>query len=547
MKKTLSVFLSLFLLLSVLSGCGGTEAQSAAPAEAEVGSPYPIAQLTIGTTMSIEKAVRDEYNYDMLASSATELPLLRQDVSGHYLPLLCDFSTEDSVTWTYTLKDGLLWDDGEAVTAEDILFTLEYEDAAGTANFNDKTDAEGKTAAAKYSGYELSEDGRSISLTLAEPNVREPGNMVSFRIMPRHIYEGKDSVTEAESRIGCGPYVFESFNREAGSVSFTANPNFPEQPHVGRLVFRLFGSEDTMYMALRSGDIDLVWNYSSGVPANYAEVLGETVKLTSVSAANVPAVLAFNNARGFFAEEELRLAVSCALDYEQFRTLFGSEHSLTPGRGFAPATTLGYIDTPELARDPAAAENHMRAAGYEKNENGFFEKNGAEAAFTLSYNAEKEVHSGCAELIKTQLENFGIRVTLEGLDKDSYNAKTSNKFSENNITMEAALYGFTAAGMGMGSGLGSIYVDGSHAVQGGCQVFGEEFAAVKQALDGAKSVEEYYDAAAQLQTYYAEHCPLLALYWDNLLYACSDRLDNVTADAIFGLNNAVNWMTLTEE
>ena len=67
--------------------------------------------------------------------------------------------------------------------------------------------------------------------------------------------------------------------------------------------------------------------------------------------------------------------------------------------------------------------------------------------FTLTCNAGKESHVGYAELVKTQLEQFGIPVVLETLDADSYNAKTSNKFSENNITMEAAIYGYTAAGI----------------------------------------------------------------------------------------------------
>lgn len=545
MKKLLSMVLTLVLLCSLLSGCGKSETASAAVPAAD--APYPIAQLTIGTTMAIEKAIREEYNYDVLASSTTELPLVAQDVNGHYQPLLCDFATEDSITWTFTVLEGMKWDDGEPLTAEDILFTLQYDDAAGTANFNDKTDAEGNVSPAKYSGYAISEDGKSISLTLSEPNVREPGNMVYFRVMPKHVYEGKDSVTEAEARTGCGPYKFESFNKEAGTVSFVANEYYPETPHVGRIVFRLFGSEDTMYMALRSGDVDMVWNYSTGVSANYAGVLGESVSLMSVSAANVPAVLGFNNARGFFADENLRHAVSCALDYQQFKTLFGSEYAATPTRGFAPATTLGYMDSSELKQDLAAAEDYMKAAGYTKNAKGFFEKDGTEAGFALSCNADKETHAGCAELIKTQLESFGIHVELDSLDKDSYNAKTSNKFSGNNVTMEAAIYGFTAAGMGMGSGLGTIYVDGSHAVQGGCQVFDEDFVAGKKQLDEADSIEEYYAAAAEVQTYYAEHCPLLALYWDNLLYAYSSKLDGLTADALFGLNNARNWLNVTRK
>lgn len=541
MKKKLSVLLLFALLLSLLSACGQSNTESEIPTEA---SPYPIAQLIVGTTMTIEKAQREEYNYDVLASSLTEPPLVTQDGNGRYLPLLCDFSTEDSQSWTYTVREGMKWDDGKPLTAEDILFTLQYEDQAGTANFNDKTDAEGKTAKAKYSGYALSEDGMSISLTLAETNVRDVGNMAYFRVMPKHIYE-KNTISEQDARIGCGPYRFESFNKEAGTLSFVPNEHYPQTPQVGRIVFRLFGSEDTMYMALQAGDVDMVWNYSTGVSSNYAGVLGDKVNTLSVSAANAPAVLAFNNAKGFFADENLRLAVSYALDYSQFKNIFGSAYAATPHRGFVPATTLGYIDTPELTQDLMQAEIYMKKAGYEKNTKGYYEKDGVEASFALSCNAEKETHAGCAELIKTQLEGFGIHVVLDSLDKDSYNAKTSNKFSENNITMEAAIYGFTSAGMGMGSGLGSIYVDGSHSVQGGCQVFDPDFTHAKTAMDQAQSLEEYYAGAAMMQEYYSEHCPLIALYWDNLLYAYNKDLDGLSADALFGLNHVNNWLNIS--
>ena len=89
----------------------------------------------------------------------------------------------------------------------------------------------------------------------------------------------------------------------------------------------------------------------------------------------------------------------------------------------------------------------MEAAGYsEKNADGFYVNDAGQiASFTLTVNAAKEAHVGYAEMIKNQLEQFGIQVNLDAVDKDSYNAKTSNKFSENNITMEAAIYGYTAA------------------------------------------------------------------------------------------------------
>lgn len=562
MKKVGSLLLAVLMVLS-LAACGKTPAEptqtpSTQPStetpttEATEPAPtYAIDTLTVGTTAAIETAVFGEYNFDMLASGVSELPLVYQDTKGEYHPLLATYATEDAATWTYTIQDGMTWSDGAPVTAEDILFTLQYDQANGSANFEAQTGEDGKVTEAKYTGYSLSDDKMSISLTLASPNVRELSNMTSFRIMPKHVYEDKDTVTEAEGRITCGPYVLESFNKEAGTITFAVNEYYPQKPNVEKIVYQLFGNEDTMYLALQQGDIDMVWAYSTGVAGTYQDVLSTdtNVSLVNVAAANAPAVLAFNNAKGLFSDENLRQAVSYALNYEEFKTYFGSAYAEIPNRGFVPSTTVGYTDTEKLTTDTAKADEYMKAAGYtEKNADGFYvNADGAVAAFTLTVNAAKETHVGYAEMIKTQLEAFGIQVNLDAVDKDAYNAKTSNKFSENNITMEAAIYGYTAAGMGMGNGLGSIYVDGNHAVQGGCQVFDEAFSSILDELKAAKTIEEYYTGAAKLQDYYAAHMPLIALYWDNMMLAYSSKLDNVTVDAVFGLNNVNNWFSITKK
>ena len=562
MKKVGSLLLAVLMVLS-LAACGKTPAEptqtpSTQPStetpttEATEPAPtYAIDTLTVGTTAAIETAVFGEYNFDMLASGVSELPLVYQDTKGEYHPLLATYATEDAATWTYTIQDGMTWSDGAPVTAEDILFTLQYDQANGSANFEAQTGEDGKVTEAKYTGYSLSDDKMSISLTLASPNVRELSNMTSFRVMPKHVYEDKDTVTEAEGRITCGPYVLESFNKEAGTITFAVNEYYPQKPNVEKIVYQLFGNEDTMYLALQQGDIDMVWAYSTGVAGTYQDVLSTdtNVSLVNVAAANAPAVLAFNNAKGLFSDENLRQAVSYALNYEEFKTYFGSAYAEIPNRGFVPSTTVGYTDTEKLTTDTAKADEYMKAAGYtEKNADGFYvNADGAAAAFTLTVNAAKETHVGYAEMIKTQLEAFGIQVNLDAVDKDAYNAKTSNKFSENNITMEAAIYGYTVAGMGMGNGLGSIYVDGNHAVQGGCQVFDEAFSSILDELKAAKTIEEYYTGAAKLQDYYAAHMPLIALYWDNMMLAYSSKLDNVTVDAVFGLNNVNNWFSITKK
>lgn len=559
-RKCLALVLAAVMAAGMMAGCTQTppatdpetvpatieQTQAAQPQEAQT-----IDQITIGTLSQIETATREEYAYDMLASGVSEMPLVYQDTAGDFHPLLADFHTEDGKVWTYTVEEGMCWNDGTPVTAEDILFTLNYEDAGGSANFVDQTDAEGKTTKAKYTDCTVSEDGRSISLTLAAPNVRALSGMTSFRVMPKHIYEGNDAPTEADRRVTCGPYQLEQFHKESGTLTFVPNPHFPGKPHVEKIVYRLFNNADTMYLALQSGDIDMVWDYSQGVPASYQQVLAQdnSILLTNVPAANAPAVLVFNNTNGIFADGNLRKAVSCALDYEVFKTYFGSPYAQTPGMGFVPSTTVGYRQTPALHQDLDQMKEHLAAAGYtQRNADGHYvNANGAVLGFTLTVNADKQTHMGYAELIKTQLEQAGIQVTLDAVDKASYNAKTSNKFSENHITMEAAIFGYTAAGMGMGNGLGTIYVDGRHPVQGGAQVFDEEFQSILTQMEQAKDLEQYKRAAGQMQEFYAEQMPLLALYWDNMMYACSAGLDHVTVDNTFGLNNIPNWFTITRK
>ena len=542
MKKGFALLLAA-LTAVIFCACQGT------PGPAETQAGFPIDRLVIGTTAQIETALNGEYAYDMLSSATTQLPLVWQDTEGAFHPLLASWKTEDAATWTFTVEPGMKWEDGTDVTAEDILFTLQYQDQSGSANLVDQTDADGKVTKAKYRSAQLSADKKSITLVLATPNIRELANMTSFRTLPKHIYEGKTALTEAEKRFGCGPYRFVSYSRNSGTITFAASETYPQQPRVRELVYRLFNNTDTMVLALQNGDIDMIWAYSTGVDAGVQDILdaSDKVDLISVTAQNVPAVLAFNNARGPFADENLRRAVAGVLNYEQLRTYVGSKYSKIPNTGFVPTSTVGYKATAALKTDLPAAEAAMRAAGYSKNAAGRWEKNGELFAFTLTYRSDRANQVSCAELIKTAVEAFGGSVTLEGLDAASYNAKTSNTYSGNHITMEAALYGYTSAGMGMGNGLGSIYVDGNHAVQGGCQVFDPAFGAILTRMSEAGTIEAYTAAAGELQDYYAAHLPLVALYWDNLTYAVSSSLSSLTVDNVFGLNNVNNWMTVTKK
>lgn len=553
-KRLLSILLTCVMVIALVCGCAkktsnnnpssGTTANPEDPTkETPTEAPAMDYEIVIGTTSQIEKAVYGEYAFDMLASGVSELPMVYQDTEGAFHPLMVTYESTDATTWTYTVVEGMTWSDGEKVTAEDILFTLQYEDANGSANLIDQGDG------AKYTAYELSDDKMSISLTLSKANVRELTNMTSFRVVPKHILEGNDNPSEADLRVTAGPFVFDEFNANAGTISFKVNEHYPKKPNVAHITYQLFDNEDTMYIALQKGDIDMVWAYSMGVAATYQDVLAadDGIKLVNIPALNAPSVLAFNNAKGPFADINLRKAVMYALDYEKFKEYIGSKYAEIPNMGFVPTSTVGYKATDKLSTNLEKAAEYMQTAGYTKNADGMYANaNGDVCEFTLTIRADKAAHVSAGEIIKTSLESFGIKVNLENIDSDSYNAKTSNKFSEKNITMEAAIFGYTAAGMGMMNGLATIYVDGSHAVQGGCQVYDDKFVAIRDEMAAAGSIEEYVKAAGKMQEFYAEATPLVGLYWDNMMYAHRAQWNNVTIDAVFGINNVNNWFTITK-
>lgn len=536
MKKTkgaavLFAAIMLFALCSAVFGCGKT--QRAAD------------EIVIGTTASIERAVRDEYAYDMLSSGVSEMPLIAKSSEGVYSPLLASFSTEDSQSYTLTVAEGLKWSDGEPVTAEDIVFSLICEETQDNPAFSS---GEKKGA---YESYAISEDKTKVTLLLASPNVKALDAMTTLRVRPKHIYENKtkESITEAGARVTCGPYVLNSFNRAANTLTFVVNEYYPETPNFSKITYRIFGGDEVMYTALSHGDLDFVWNYSQSVPLSYQTALSKNASITldSVTASNCPSVLVFNNARGLFADKNLRKAVSYALDYEAFKEYFGSPYAASPNRSFAPPSLVGYKRTKELETDLDKAAECMRDAGYVKS-GSYWVKDGERAEFALTVNAGKEAHVGYAEYVKTQLERFGISVALDSVDSTAYNVKTSNKFAAEQgsgiVTMQAAIMGFTAYGM---SNLGDMYIDGNHAVQGGAQVFSETLTAIRGDMSSAKTLDAYTAAAGRLQDFYAEETPAIALFWDSLIIARASNLEGVVIDGTFGLNNVNLWFSMTKK
>ena len=162
-------------------------------------------------------------------------------------------SSEDGLTWTYTLREGLLWSDGTPLTAEDIAWNINTSVEQEWWNHIDVT--ENLTATAP--------DDRTVVVTSSVPDPRLPS--LGILLYPPHIWQ--EHATDAETAttyenldgVGAGPYVLDDY-QPSQTLTVKANPNWwgweGREPGVDKIVFRQFGNTDALVAALQTGEID---------------------------------------------------------------------------------------------------------------------------------------------------------------------------------------------------------------------------------------------------------------------------------------------------
>ena len=167
-------------------------------------------------------------------------------------------TSEDGLTWTFDIRDGVTWSDGEPLTADDIAYT-----------YNRILDGGPE---ARHWGS-LPHLGRPRSTrpttptsccTLEKPNAVLP--LLPIPIVPEHIWKDvseKDvktyanEPTDGQPVVGSGPFRLVEGTAGGSTYRFEKNPDYwGGDPHVDEVVFRVYKSEDPMVQALIKGEID---------------------------------------------------------------------------------------------------------------------------------------------------------------------------------------------------------------------------------------------------------------------------------------------------
>ena len=315
--------------------------------------------------------------------------------------------SDDGLTYTFHLAEGVKWHDGEPFSSDDVIFTFDKVK---------ENEASMASALKKVESYEAP-DENTVVLHMSSPDSTLLANLAwySTAILPKHIYDNDEDWTTLDAAtsapIGTGPFKFVSYT-SGQNVTLEANPDyFQGAPQIDRLVFQIATDDDTAYQAFLNGEVD----YISSVPTAYVpDIINNPDYKYGVMSSGRRYQMCFNMNGQYTSDYAVRKAISLAIDRQEISDK-GTGGLQAPAYGFYPPfLDWAYNADADIGeRDLTAAEKYLTDAGYTKDSDGYYLHLGLEVFTGGNY-------ANCAQVIKSELAEIGIDVTVDVLEESAW-------------------------------------------------------------------------------------------------------------------------------
>ena len=355
--------------------------------------------------------------------------------AGEYVPELATewSSTEDGLTWTMTIRDDAVFQDGTPLTADDVAFSM---------NLYKETEAFPflPSYVEPFTSIEAT-DETTVTLTTENPIANFEPSMAFIYVLPKHIWEGVEDPVEFgnEEMIGSGPFSLVAADQGV-SVELAANTEYwGTPPNVDGVIFQKYDSDDTRVTALTTGQIDAMLD----VPETAIPTLQNTenvfVHIADVAAGGSLTDIILNvtadedcppedgvcSGHPALKDLEVRKALAHATDKQQLLTVATSGTG-SPGLSLVPPG-LGDFYASEIedyAFDIGEANSILDAAGYEDtNGDGIREclpdQDCNDLTFRFNYPNDSTTGARESEVIQETWQQIGVAITVQPLEPDT--------------------------------------------------------------------------------------------------------------------------------
>ncbi|MFD0689156.1 ABC transporter substrate-binding protein [Actinomadura fibrosa] len=386
-KRPVRALLGLVVAAAAVSACGQGDESGA---EAKDGSlTYAIGD----EPETFNPGLQDEHT-----DPVTELVfrgLTRHDKDNKVVPALARSWTvaPDGKTYTFALRPGATWQDGKPFTAEDVRFTIESIRDAGA----------GSPLSRNFTMVKAIDtpDPATVRLTLDKP-FAPMLDAVSMGMLPKHLLAGKKLTDPGfgQRPVGTGPFTLKTYKRGQYAELTAFDGYYEGEPGLKRIVIKYVPDDSARLVQLRNGEVG-----AANLAPRQADKAGSR-RLEVYPTADYRAIM-FNMTHAVFADRRVRQAMNHAVDRDAIAKSVVLGYG-SPAKG--PLDTSPYAAAPGFAFDPAKVASLMREAGYAKNGQGLWAKDGKTVRFELTTFAEDSLRVAILNVAATQLKQQGFDI-----------------------------------------------------------------------------------------------------------------------------------------
>ncbi|MDO4509983.1 MAG: ABC transporter substrate-binding protein [Lachnospiraceae bacterium] len=405
--KGILALCALMTMSIALIGCSGDKAKDSS-------------EIVVGIPQDLEDSLDP---HKALAAGTKEIlfnvyeGLLKPDSQGNNIPAVAESYTvsEDLMTYTFKLRDGIKFHNGKNVTADDVKYSIDK--FAGISDGSEPL----------VSAFSVIEevniiDDKTVDVVLNTPDTDLPTYlaMVSAAIIPKD-NENPDTVA-----IGTGPYKYVSRSPQENVICEAFDDYWGEKANIKNVTFKVESNADSIVMDLLGGSID----FYARLTIDQVKQLNDEFSVYEGTMNLVQALYLNNNVKPF-DDVRVRQALSYATDVDEILDITAEGKGTKIGSSMFPAFGKYYDESlSELyPTDIEKAKELLKEAGYE---NGF--------NMTITVPSNYQPHIDVAQVLAEQYKKIGVNAEIQLVEWNSWlsDVYTGRNFESTVIGVDAS-------------------------------------------------------------------------------------------------------------
>ncbi len=319
--------------------------------------------------------------------------LVKYDADGNLNPAIAESYeiSEDGLTYTFDLRDGVKFHDGSVLTADDVTYSIER--LAGEGGDDPLIPAFTNIASI------TAPDADTVEIVLADPDTEFLAYLTAA-IIPA------SNEDPAANPIGTGPYKYVSRVPQESITLEAFDDYWGENAHIKNIELKVVANPDTIVMELQGGTIDLICRITDDQAAQLAgsdfDILEGTMNLVQA--------MYLNNEFEPFKDVRVRQALCYAIDPQEIMNFVSGGKGTEIGSSMFPAFGKYYEESLNdvYNQDQDKARELLAEAGY------------SDLAFTITVPSNYQQHISTAEVIVEELKAIGVTATIQLVEWESW-------------------------------------------------------------------------------------------------------------------------------